>query len=72
MKSRILKVINVVFLKQLTDWILYAKINDIYGEFFIQPIDSKNATNSYFAEDRCTSSGSGKQNTFSTSVSSKK
>ncbi|XP_075145773.1 gamma-tubulin complex component 4 [Haematobia irritans] len=28
--------VNVIFLKQLTHWILYAKLQDSYGEFFIQ------------------------------------
>ncbi|XP_055851463.1 gamma-tubulin complex component 4 homolog [Episyrphus balteatus] len=56
--KKIQSTVNVVFLKQLTHWILYAKIVDTYGEFFIQCSESRN--NSTMGSERCTSSGSGK------------
>lgn len=57
--KKIQSTVNVVFLKQLTHWILYAKIIDTYGEFFIQCSESRN-NNSTMGSERCASSGSGK------------
>lgn len=48
--------VNVVFLKQLTHWILYAKIVDSYGEFFIQC--AENHSQSTLESERGTSAGS--------------
>ncbi|XP_065358490.1 gamma-tubulin complex component 4 homolog [Calliphora vicina] len=56
--KRIQSSVNVVFLKQLTHWILYAKIVDSYGEFFIQC--AENHCNSTIESERGTSAGSGK------------
>ncbi|CAD7086154.1 unnamed protein product [Hermetia illucens] len=36
--------VNVVFLKQLTHWLLYGKVLDTYGEFFVQCSESRNST----------------------------
>lgn len=57
--------VNVVFLKQLTHWILYAKIVDSYGEFFIQC--AENHCNSTLESERGTSAGSGKHTATSMS-----
>lgn len=50
--------VNVVFLKQLTHWILYAKIVDSYGEFFIQCAENHCASND--DSERGTNTGSGR------------
>lgn len=50
--------VNVIFLKQLTHWILYAKIQDTYGEFFIQCSESDG--NSTLESDKGTTAGSGR------------
>lgn len=59
--------VNVVFLKQLTHWILYAKMVDAYGEFFIQ--SSEYRINSTLESEKGTSMGSGKNTVASISVS---
>ncbi|XP_013116270.2 gamma-tubulin complex component 4 homolog [Stomoxys calcitrans] len=47
--------VNVIFLKQLTHWILYAKLQDSYGEFFIQC--SEGDGNSTLESDKATTTG---------------
>ncbi|XP_055388008.1 gamma-tubulin complex component 4 homolog isoform X2 [Condylostylus longicornis] len=65
--------VNIVFLKHLTHWLLYAKMIDSYGEFFIQHVESQNSTgNSTLENGIGLSSGeSGKQTvtSFSEAVS---
>ncbi|XP_073819750.1 gamma-tubulin complex component 4 [Musca autumnalis] len=52
------KKVNVIFLKQLTHWILYAKLQDTYGEFFIQCAEGDG--NSTLGSDKGTTTGSGR------------
>ncbi|XP_053957356.1 gamma-tubulin complex component 4 homolog [Anastrepha ludens] len=61
--------VNVVFFKQLTHWILYAKIIDTYGEFFIQC--SEGHLNSAAESDtsKCASTESGKHASTITTLS---
>ena len=64
---RIQPSVNVVFLKQLTHWMLYAKIVDTYGEFFIQPAECKD--NSTVDSEKGASMGSGRYTNTTFSVS---
>lgn len=63
---RIQTAVNVIFLKQLTHWILYATILDTYGEFFIQSAECN--SNSTLESEKGTSGGSGKYAPTSYSV----
>ncbi|XP_037882972.1 gamma-tubulin complex component 4 homolog isoform X2 [Glossina fuscipes] len=57
--------VNAIFLKQLTHWILYAKLIDSYGEFFIQSSETHNE--SATESEKGTSIGSSKHTTTSLS-----
>uniref|UniRef100_A0A1A9WLY9 Gamma-tubulin complex component n=1 Tax=Glossina brevipalpis TaxID=37001 RepID=A0A1A9WLY9_9MUSC len=61
--------VNVIFLKQLTHWILYAKLTDTYGEFFIQSCETHNNNRSANESEKGTSSINSSKQTTTTSMS---
>lgn len=42
--NRIQRSVHSVFIKQLSEWVIYGELDDKYGEFFIQHIDQRNTT----------------------------
>ncbi|XP_017482744.1 PREDICTED: gamma-tubulin complex component 4 homolog isoform X2 [Rhagoletis zephyria] len=61
--------VNVVFFKQLTHWILYAKIIDTYGEFFIQCSEGHSNSAAESETSKCASTESGKHASTITTLS---
>ncbi|XP_011189312.1 gamma-tubulin complex component 4 homolog [Zeugodacus cucurbitae] len=61
--------VNVVFFKQLTHWILYAKIIDTYGEFFIQCSEGNINSAAESDTSKCASTESGKHASTITTLS---
>ncbi|XP_067625654.1 gamma-tubulin complex component 4 homolog [Eurosta solidaginis] len=61
--------VNVVFFKQLTHWILYAKIIDTFGEFFIQCSEGHSNSAAESDTSKCASTESGKHASTITTLS---
>ncbi|XP_004533986.1 gamma-tubulin complex component 4 homolog [Ceratitis capitata] len=61
--------VNVVFFKQLTHWLLYAKIIDTYGEFFIQCAEGHGNSAAESETSKCASTESGKHASTITTLS---